>query len=65
MNRVKLVTHMSMMVSLLACLILALSGYLAFSDKTQGSYYCTELLSQSMRFWTTLRLNVGSNYVQF
>ncbi|KAF9089079.1 hypothetical protein BGX29_012232 [Mortierella sp. GBA35] len=37
MNRVKLVTHMSMMVSLLACLILALSGYLAFSDKTQGN----------------------------
>ncbi|KAF9538657.1 hypothetical protein EC957_006362 [Mortierella hygrophila] len=37
MNRVKLVTHMSMMVSLLACLVLALSGYLAFSDKTQGN----------------------------
>ncbi|KAF9138623.1 hypothetical protein BGX30_008941 [Mortierella sp. GBA39] len=37
MNRVKLVTHMSMMVSLLACLILALSGYLTFSDKTQGN----------------------------
>ncbi|KAK5827210.1 transmembrane amino acid transporter protein-domain-containing protein [Linnemannia elongata] len=37
MNRVKLVTHMSMSVSLLACLILALSGYLAFSDKTQGN----------------------------
>ncbi|KAF9118913.1 hypothetical protein BGW39_000751 [Mortierella sp. 14UC] len=37
MNRVKIVTHMSMLVSLLACLILALSGYLAFSDKTQGN----------------------------
>ncbi|KAF9582309.1 hypothetical protein BGW38_000364 [Lunasporangiospora selenospora] len=36
-NRVKLVTHMSMMVSLLACLILALSGFIAFSDKTQGN----------------------------
>ncbi|KAF9178099.1 hypothetical protein BGZ51_008105 [Haplosporangium sp. Z 767] len=36
-NRVNLVTHMSMMVSLLACMILALSGYLAFSDKTQGN----------------------------
>ncbi|KAF9326340.1 hypothetical protein BG006_010210 [Podila minutissima] len=37
MNRVKMVTHMSMAVSLLACLILALSGFLAFSDKTQGN----------------------------
>ncbi|KAF8938743.1 amino acid transporter [Dissophora ornata] len=37
MNRVKLVTHMSMMVSLLACMILALSGYLSFSNKTQGN----------------------------
>ncbi|ORZ14864.1 transmembrane amino acid transporter protein-domain-containing protein [Lobosporangium transversale] len=36
-NRVKLVTHMSMVVSLLACLILALSGYLSFSDMTQGN----------------------------
>ncbi|GJJ72802.1 solute carrier family 38 (sodium-coupled neutral amino acid transporter), member 11 [Entomortierella parvispora] len=37
MNRFKLVTHMSMTVSLLACLILALSGYMVFSDKTQGN----------------------------
>ncbi|KAF9318052.1 hypothetical protein BG003_011839 [Podila horticola] len=37
MNRVKIVTHMSMTVSLLACLILALSGFLAFSDKTKGN----------------------------
>ncbi|KAG0053716.1 hypothetical protein BGZ83_000526 [Gryganskiella cystojenkinii] len=37
MNRFKLVTHISMAVSLLACLILALSGYLVFSDKTQGN----------------------------
>ncbi|KAG0001064.1 hypothetical protein BGZ65_003828 [Modicella reniformis] len=36
-NRLKLVTHMSMTVSLLACLILALSGYINFSDKTQGN----------------------------
>ncbi|KAF9277333.1 hypothetical protein BGZ68_009379 [Mortierella alpina] len=36
-NRVKMVTHMSMMVSLLACLILALSGFMTFSDKTQGN----------------------------
>ncbi|KAF9968351.1 hypothetical protein BGZ70_004749 [Mortierella alpina] len=36
-NRVKIVTHMSMMVSLLACLILALSGFMTFSDKTQGN----------------------------
>lgn len=40
MNRVKIVTHMSMAVSLLACLILALSGFLAFSDKTQGKTVC-------------------------
>ncbi|KAG0198276.1 hypothetical protein BGX28_008277 [Mortierella sp. GBA30] len=37
MNRVKIVTHMSMMVSLLACLILALSGFMTFSDKTEGN----------------------------
>ncbi|KFH64853.1 hypothetical protein MVEG_09582 [Podila verticillata NRRL 6337] len=37
MNRVKIVTHMSMAVSLFACLVLALSGFLAFSDKTQGN----------------------------
>ncbi|KAF9571009.1 hypothetical protein EC968_001095 [Mortierella alpina] len=36
-NRVKMVTHMSMMVSLLACLVLALSGFMTFSDKTQGN----------------------------
>ncbi|KAI7820280.1 transmembrane amino acid transporter protein-domain-containing protein [Gamsiella multidivaricata] len=36
-NRVKMVTHLSMMVSLLACMILALSGYLSFSNKTQGN----------------------------
>ncbi|KAF9433823.1 hypothetical protein BGZ76_008942 [Entomortierella beljakovae] len=37
LNRVKIVTHMSMVVSLLACLVLALSGYISFSDKTQGN----------------------------
>ncbi|KAG0218998.1 hypothetical protein BGX31_011437 [Mortierella sp. GBA43] len=36
-NRVNLVTHMSMAVSLLACLLLALAGFLSFSDKTQGN----------------------------
>ncbi|KAG0021471.1 hypothetical protein BGZ80_002327 [Entomortierella chlamydospora] len=37
LNRVKIVTHMSMAVSLFACLVLALSGYISFSDKTQGN----------------------------
>ncbi|KAG0302219.1 hypothetical protein BGZ98_007677 [Dissophora globulifera] len=37
LNRVKIVTHVSMGFSLLACLLLALSGYLSFSDKTQGN----------------------------
>ncbi|KAF8954732.1 hypothetical protein BGZ46_002836 [Entomortierella lignicola] len=37
LNRVRMVTHMSMLVSLLACLILALSGFISFSDKTQGN----------------------------
>ncbi|KAG0251400.1 hypothetical protein DFQ27_008776 [Actinomortierella ambigua] len=36
-NRVSLVTHMSMFVSLLACMILALAGFLSFTDKTTGN----------------------------
>ncbi|KAG0226448.1 hypothetical protein BGW42_003634 [Actinomortierella wolfii] len=36
-NRVSLVTHMSMFVSLLACMVLALAGYLSFTDKTTGN----------------------------
>ncbi|KAG0251273.1 hypothetical protein BG011_007731 [Mortierella polycephala] len=53
-NRVSLVTHISMIVSLLACLILALSGFLIFSDKTQAfklhtsnlalHWYCTSFV---------------------
>ncbi|CAG8822068.1 20191_t:CDS:2, partial [Gigaspora rosea] len=37
MNRFAAVTHLSTFVSLLACLLMALSGYLVFTDRTQGN----------------------------
>ncbi|RKP23508.1 transmembrane amino acid transporter protein-domain-containing protein, partial [Syncephalis pseudoplumigaleata] len=37
LNRFGVVTHMSMGVSLVTCLIMAISGYWAFTDKTEGN----------------------------
>ncbi|KAI9599031.1 AAAP amino acid permease [Syncephalis fuscata] len=37
LNRFSVVTHLSMVVSLITCLIMAISGYLAFTDKTEGN----------------------------
>jgi len=36
-DRFSLVTHVSTFISLIACLIMALSGFLTFGDKTQGN----------------------------
>ncbi|RUS32493.1 amino acid transporter [Jimgerdemannia flammicorona] len=37
LNRFALVTHLSMFISLLACLMLALGGYAVFTDRTTGN----------------------------
>jgi len=38
LNRFAAVTHLSTGMSMLACLIVAMVGYLAFTDKTEGSF---------------------------
>ncbi len=37
MDRFARVTHYSTIISMLACLVMALAGFLTFGDKTQGN----------------------------
>jgi len=37
LNRFAAVTHFSTGISMIACMLMALSGYLVFTDKTEGT----------------------------
>lgn len=68
MDRFARVTHFSTGISMVACLVMALAGFLAFGDKTQGNilnnFPTDNIVVNVARLYVSVRPEYGMNVLK-
>src|SRR6185369_6857400 len=63
LNRFAAVTHFSTGISMIACMLMALSGYLVFTDKTEGTVIAKQSLNEIISLQILIWLDTSSFYI--